>query len=94
MNVFNHCSTYFADVVWEGLSTQHIRQSLEPAITLEQLREAWMVISPPNYIERYATMKKKSRCSSMRATTRRFPLRFSEQVIERRGSWASITSAW
>ena len=54
VNVFNHCSTYFADVVWEGLSTQHIRQSLEPAVTLEQLREAWMAISPPMYIERYA----------------------------------------
>ena len=26
VNVFNHCSTYFADVVWEGLSSQHIRQ--------------------------------------------------------------------
>ena len=60
VNVFNHCSTYFADVVWEGLSSQHIRQSLESAVTLEQLRESWMVISPPNYIERYAGMKKKS----------------------------------
>ena len=55
VNVFNHCSTYFADVVWEGLSTQHIRQSLESAITLEQLRDAWMVISPPHYIDRYAS---------------------------------------
>ena len=54
VNVFNHCSTYFADVVWEGLSSQHIRQSLEPDVTLEQLRDAWMVISPPHYIERYA----------------------------------------
>ena len=26
VNVFNHCSTYVADVVWTGLSTQHIRQ--------------------------------------------------------------------
>ena len=54
VNVFNHCSTYFADVVWEGLSTQHIRQGLESNVTLEQLREAWDVISPPNYVERYA----------------------------------------
>ena len=52
-------------------------------ITLEQLREAWMVISPPNYIERYATMKKEDRCSFTPATIRRFPLRFSEQVIEK-----------
>jgi len=44
VNVFNHCSTYFADVVWEGLSSQHIRQSLESSVTLEQLRDAWSAI--------------------------------------------------
>jgi dienelactone hydrolase len=82
VNVFNHCSTYFADVVWEGLSSQHIRKGLESAITLEQLREAWMVISPPNYIERYAEMKKKSLFIYARYDTT-FPLRFSEQVIEK-----------
>jgi len=60
VNVYNHCSTYFADVVWEGLSSQHIRQSLESAVTLDQLRDLWMVISPPHYIERYATLQKKS----------------------------------
>ena len=32
VNVFNHCSTYFADVVWEGLSSQHIRRS-RPEVT-------------------------------------------------------------
>jgi dienelactone hydrolase len=80
VNVYNHCSTYFADVVWEGLSTQHIRQSLEGAVTLERLREAWSVISPPHYIERYATMKKKSLFIYARYDTT-FPLRFSEQVI-------------
>ena len=47
VNVFNHCSTYFADVVWEGLSSQHIRKSIESEVTLEQLRDAWMAISPP-----------------------------------------------
>ena len=29
---FNHASTYFADVVWHGQSTRHIRQGLEPEI--------------------------------------------------------------
>jgi dienelactone hydrolase len=82
VNVFNHCSTYFADVVWEGLSSQHIRKGLEASITLEQLRETWMVISPPNYIERYASMKKKSLFIYARYDTT-FPLRFSEQVIEK-----------
>ncbi len=82
VNVFNHCSTYFADVVWEGLSSQHIRQSFESRITLDQLRDAWMVISPPNYIDRYASMKKKSLFIYARYDTT-FPLRFSKQVIEK-----------
>jgi dienelactone hydrolase len=80
VNVFNHCSTYFADVVWEGLSSQHIRESFETAITLEQLREAWKVISPPHYIDRYATLKKKTLFIYARYDTT-FPLHFSEQVI-------------
>lgn len=82
VNVFNHCSTYFADVVWEGLSSQHIRESLEPAIELEQLRECWSVISPPNYIERYAAMKKRTLFIYAKYDTT-FPVRFSEQVIEK-----------
>jgi len=80
VNVFNHCSTYVADVVWEGLSTQHIRQGLETNVTLEQLREAWDVISPPNYVERYAGMGKKPLFLYARYDTT-FPTRFSEQVI-------------
>ena len=80
VNVFNHCSTYFADVVWEGLSTQHIRQGLEPAVTLDQLREAWDVISPPNYVNRYALMSKRPLFLYARYDTT-FPTRFSEQVI-------------
>lgn len=80
VNVFNHCSTYFADVVWEGLSTQHIRQGLESDVTLEQLRQAWDVISPPNYVERYARMDKKTQFMYARYDTT-FPTRFSEQVV-------------
>jgi hypothetical protein len=80
VNVFNHCSTYFADVVWEGLSTRHIRESLESEVTLEQLRDAWMAISPPCYIERYAVLKKKPLFIYARYDTT-FPTRFSEQVV-------------
>ncbi len=80
VNVFNHCSTYFADVVWEGLSTQHIRKSLESEVTIEQLRDAWMAISPPYYIERYARLKKKPLFMFARYDTT-FPTRLSEQVI-------------
>ncbi|HEY7338548.1 MAG TPA: alpha/beta hydrolase family protein [Bryobacteraceae bacterium] len=82
VNVFNHCSTYFADVVWEGLSTRHIRESMESAVTLDQLREAWMAISPPYYIERYAGLSKNPLFIYARYDTT-FPTRFSEQVIAR-----------
>ena len=48
----NHISPYFADVVWSGLSTAHVRQSLDHNVALEQLREMWMPISPWPYIDR------------------------------------------
>jgi hypothetical protein len=48
----NHISPYFADVVWSGLSTAHVRQSLDDNVELEALREMWMPISPWPYIDR------------------------------------------
>lgn len=51
VGVFNHVSPYFADVVWRGLSTRHVRAGLEGSITLDQLRECWMPISPWPFIE-------------------------------------------
>ncbi len=60
VNVFNHCSTYVADVVWAGLSTQHVRQGLEPHIDLDGLRRVWMAVSPVNYMEKFAAKKQKS----------------------------------
>ena len=42
----NHISPYFADVVWSGLSTMHVRESLEDNVDLETLRRVWMPISP------------------------------------------------
>ncbi len=60
VNVFNHCSTYVADVVWTGLSTQHVRQSLEQHLDLDRLREAWRAISPISYLEKFAARKHKS----------------------------------
>jgi hypothetical protein len=49
---FNHVSPYFADVVWQGLSTRHVRQGLEGHVTLDTLRDCWMPISPWPFIER------------------------------------------
>jgi hypothetical protein len=52
VGVFNHVSPYFADVVWRGLSTRHVKDGLETNITLDALRECWMPISPWPFIER------------------------------------------
>jgi len=48
----NHISPYVADVVWEGLSTAHVRAGLEGAIDLDRLRRLWLPISPHPYIGR------------------------------------------
>jgi hypothetical protein len=60
VNVFNHCSTYFGDVVWTGLSTRHIRQGIEGHIDIDRLRDAWMAISPISYIDKFARRPQKS----------------------------------
>jgi Alpha/beta hydrolase domain containing 18 len=48
----NHISPYFADVVWSGLSTNHVRQGLDGHIDLSSLRRIWMPISPFPYLDR------------------------------------------
>jgi len=48
----NHISPFFADVVWNGLSTAHVRQGLDGHIQLDDLRRIWMPISPFPYLER------------------------------------------
>ncbi len=48
----NHVSTWFADVVWRGLSTSHVAETLKGGITLEELRRHWALISPASYMHR------------------------------------------
>jgi dienelactone hydrolase len=57
---FNHASTYFADVVWHGQSTRHIREGLEAQIDVERLRGLWSAISPMSYFSQFARWPKKS----------------------------------
>lgn len=59
VNVFNHCSAYFADVVWTGLSTRHIKESLEHNITLDRLRKVWDVLNPSHHMDRFAAQPRK-----------------------------------
>ena len=60
VNVFNHASTAFGDVVWTGQSTRHIRQGVEEVLTQDELRQAWMCISPIMYFNKFERWQKKS----------------------------------
>jgi len=53
----NHVSPWFADVVWRGLSTRHVRESLEGNVTLDELRELWRPINPWSYLDRVANTR-------------------------------------
>jgi hypothetical protein len=48
----NHISPYFADVVWRGLSTRHVREGLDGHIDLDLLRTLWAPISPQLFLQR------------------------------------------
>jgi dienelactone hydrolase len=48
----NHVSPFFADVVWDGLSTTHVREGLAGRIALDDLRPLWLPISPQPYLAR------------------------------------------
>src|SRR5437868_13181225 len=53
----NHISPYFADVVWRGLSTEHVRAGLDVHIELDLLRTLWRPISPRWYLDRLRDRK-------------------------------------
>jgi hypothetical protein len=42
----------FADVVWTGSATRHVRLSLERAFTRDDVRSAWSIISPASHAAR------------------------------------------
>jgi hypothetical protein len=53
----NHISPHFADVVWRGLSTRHVRAGLDGHIELDVLRALWRPISPRWYLDRLRDRK-------------------------------------
>ena len=81
VGVFNHVSMHFGDVVWTGLATQHVRQGLETAITQEELRDFWAVISPGCFLDRLKGREFKSLLVWAEYDTTFLPV-YSQQVLE------------
>jgi hypothetical protein len=77
--VFNHVSSYFADVVWTGISTRHVRMGIEREIDLETLRRAWLPISPNAFIHR---LKAEPRPRPRLMITARYDLTFLPYLSE------------
>jgi hypothetical protein len=75
----NHISPYFADVVWEGLSTEHVRTGLEGHIDLDQLRRLWLPISPFPYLDRVRDKRILLVYARYDLT---FPVRLSRMLVE------------
>ena len=78
---FNHASTYFADVVWHGQSTRHIREGLETAINLEDLRQVWRAASPIVYFDKFSRWPRRSLIIYGKYDMTFLP-EFSEQIVE------------
>jgi len=49
---FFHVSTYYADVVSQGMTTTHVWEGLRHHVSVDELREYWAPISPMPYVER------------------------------------------
>ena len=78
---FNHASTYFADVVWQGISTQHVRQGIETDLTVDELREFWTPISPVPFIPRLLQMQRRPMRFIAARYDLTFPVDLSRKVI-------------
>ena len=93
--VFNHVSGYFADVVWRGISTEHVRAGMEGSVTLEELREAWLPVSPMTFAPRLRTQSPRPMRFIAARHDLTFPADLSRQVIEGvRATGAPLDVSW
>jgi hypothetical protein len=82
VGTFNHVSGYVADVVWQGISTQHVKQGIETHLTVEELREFWTPISPVPFIRRLPKMAPRAMRFIAAKYDLTFPVDLSRQVID------------
>lgn len=95
VGVFNHVSGYFADVVWRGISTQHVRQGFGDEVTLEELRRYWLPISPLPFIPRLLKQKPRPVRFIAARYDLTFPVDLSRDVIrETRARGIEVDVVW
>jgi dienelactone hydrolase len=93
--VFNHVSGYYADVVWRGISTRHVRAGIEGSLTLEELREAWLPISPMPFAARLKGQSPRPMRFIAARHDLTFPADLSREVIEGvRATGAPLDVSW
>ncbi len=78
--IFNHVSMYFSDVVWTGLSTQHVRNGFGQEVGQDELRRYWAPISPASYLHRLTGRRLPSLLVWARHDTSFLPV-YSQQVL-------------
>ena len=79
--VFNHVSGYPADIVWHGLSTYHVKQGIGKNLSLDELREYWLPISPMSYIERLSKLSPRPQRYIYTLYDLSFPVNLSRDTI-------------
>jgi len=80
VGIFNHVSMYFSDVVWTGLSTQHVRKGFGEEVSQDDLRRYWAVISPASYLGRMRGREMQNLLVWARHDTSFLPV-YSQQVL-------------
>ncbi|HEY0320908.1 MAG TPA: hypothetical protein VGC66_08150 [Pyrinomonadaceae bacterium] len=95
VGVFNHVSGYFADVVWRGISTEHVRDGFRDEVTLDELRRYWLPISPLPFIPKLLKMKPRPVRFIAARYDLTFPVDLSRDVIrETRRHGIEIDVTW
>ena len=79
--VFNHVSGYMADVVWHGLSTYHVREGFSDNLSLDELRQYWMPVSPMAYMEKLAAQTPRPQRYIYTLYDLSFPVELSRDVM-------------